>query len=397
MASNINFNTIDSAFPVAGQDNSSQGFRDNFQNIKTNFEHAYTEITDLQNNAVQKGQTNDMEGSILSNAAMLMMREVSYDLGVQTGPMTYDFELGNYQTVELGGSVSVSFTNFSGIENAITVRLEAYVPSTSYTITWPSSVSKNLSSLDNQSGTVSRFSATGYYLFQLTTTDGGTNWTINELTRNRNSFQGNVNFTTVVNSANNTVESGVTITVANIGGTAIGNIYADNVFGNFVTSGTSATFTGDVTANRFYANVGYYGNIKTPLQPEITLVGTLSSLSVTGAANVGNLTVSGMTDMCAGTMYGVQYVAATTGTSTQIFSNVGICILDPAGTIASHSLTMPATPQNGQIIKIGFGNTITALTHTASGGHTLLAGLTTANTSSGGEWAFYNNVWYRVS
>ena len=43
---------IDGTYPIAGQDNSSQGFRDNFTNIKNNFESAYQEITDLQNKAL---------------------------------------------------------------------------------------------------------------------------------------------------------------------------------------------------------------------------------------------------------------------------------------------------------------------------------------------------------
>ena len=34
MASNINTNTIDENYPVAGIDNDSQGFRDNFTSIK---------------------------------------------------------------------------------------------------------------------------------------------------------------------------------------------------------------------------------------------------------------------------------------------------------------------------------------------------------------------------
>ena len=48
MASPINTNNIDGTFPVAGQDNSSQGFRDNFTNLKTNLGYAKTEIEDLQ-------------------------------------------------------------------------------------------------------------------------------------------------------------------------------------------------------------------------------------------------------------------------------------------------------------------------------------------------------------
>jgi len=50
MASNINPNTIDTGYPIAGQDNDSQGFRDNFTNIRTNFDNTRSEIEDLQNN-----------------------------------------------------------------------------------------------------------------------------------------------------------------------------------------------------------------------------------------------------------------------------------------------------------------------------------------------------------
>ena len=40
MASNIEPGNVDGAYPVAGQDNSSQGMRDNFSAIKTNFTEA---------------------------------------------------------------------------------------------------------------------------------------------------------------------------------------------------------------------------------------------------------------------------------------------------------------------------------------------------------------------
>ena len=74
MSSNINPNNIDGAYPVAGQDNNSQGFRDNFTNIKTNFQYAENEINDLQDKVILKsaltGSTldNDMGGSPLVNA-----------------------------------------------------------------------------------------------------------------------------------------------------------------------------------------------------------------------------------------------------------------------------------------------------------------------------------------
>lgn len=49
MASAINPTNIDGAFPVAGQDNDSQGFRNNFTNIRNNLTIAKNEIEALQN------------------------------------------------------------------------------------------------------------------------------------------------------------------------------------------------------------------------------------------------------------------------------------------------------------------------------------------------------------
>ena len=74
MASNINPQIIDGTYPVAGQDNDSQGFRDNFTNIKTNFDYAASEITDLQSKAILTAPligtlntNNNMNGEILTN------------------------------------------------------------------------------------------------------------------------------------------------------------------------------------------------------------------------------------------------------------------------------------------------------------------------------------------
>jgi len=50
MASLINPGKIDITYPIAGQDNDTQGFRTNYQNIKNNFTVAASEITALQSN-----------------------------------------------------------------------------------------------------------------------------------------------------------------------------------------------------------------------------------------------------------------------------------------------------------------------------------------------------------
>ena len=48
MASKIVPGNVDGTYPKTGQDNSSQGFRDNFTAIMNNFTEAKTDIESLQ-------------------------------------------------------------------------------------------------------------------------------------------------------------------------------------------------------------------------------------------------------------------------------------------------------------------------------------------------------------
>jgi hypothetical protein len=85
--SSINPNNIDGTYPIAGQDNDSQGFRDNFTNIKNNFTFAASEIADLQNNAILKsalsGTTlnNNMNNAQLIGAQISRFTETRNDIG----------------------------------------------------------------------------------------------------------------------------------------------------------------------------------------------------------------------------------------------------------------------------------------------------------------------------
>lgn len=54
MTSQINYTDIDETFPVAGQDNDSVGFRNNFNTIKLALEQTKSEITELHSKAVLK-------------------------------------------------------------------------------------------------------------------------------------------------------------------------------------------------------------------------------------------------------------------------------------------------------------------------------------------------------
>ena len=115
MTSNINFAGINEQFPVAGQDNDTQVFRDNFDTIKTSFRTAQTEITDLQDNSARTDLDNDFNLNKISNAVLQQNREQKFNWGnYSESSIDIDFELGSYQILSLGSNVNMQFTNLPG-------------------------------------------------------------------------------------------------------------------------------------------------------------------------------------------------------------------------------------------------------------------------------------------
>ena len=191
MTSAINPNNIDGTYPVAGQDNNSQGFRDNFTNTKTNFQYAANEITDLQTNVLLKaaltGTTldNDMGGSPLSNANIYDFSAVTAILGTLSGTVTINYVAGHYQTVTTGGSITLAFTNFPAAGNFGIVRVQITVTNTAYTVTLPAAVSVNTDNLQGYSSSVITFNRTGTYTYDFTTSDGGTTISVFDSSQNQ--------------------------------------------------------------------------------------------------------------------------------------------------------------------------------------------------------------------
>ena len=199
MTSSINPNNIDGTYPVAGQDNDSQGFRDNFTSTKTNFQFAAAEITDLQNKAILKsaltGTTlnNNMGGSLLIDAQLQDMSETRVSLGtVVTGnTATIDYSAGPYYTFTTSGSagtISLSLTNFSPSGTASRVRVQANVTNAGHTLTLPAAVNVNNVGIQGLSGNVITFRSPGVYEFEFETINGGGNVSIFDLNRAQNYY-----------------------------------------------------------------------------------------------------------------------------------------------------------------------------------------------------------------
>ena len=193
MASNINANNVDGTYPIAGQDNDRQGFRDNFTNIKNNFTNAKSEIEDLQSKAILKsaltGETLDNAGggSVLSDFELKDMSGTRIAKGTTSGTVTLNYAEGPYQTATSSGSITLAFSNFPASGKLGTIRLELTVASTAHTLTLPAAVSIGADTLQGivPATKVITFDAVGTYIFEFTTDDQGTTVVVNDLSRSR--------------------------------------------------------------------------------------------------------------------------------------------------------------------------------------------------------------------
>lgn len=195
MASNINPNSIDAAYPVAGQDNSTQGFRTNFANIKQNFQYAEDEINALQTYALltNASSTNFNDNTLyavrLQDTAIAKATNSS-----ASGAIVVNFATAQYYSLVTGGSVSLTFTNWPASTSASvgTIRVQVEVTSTAHTLTFAADNTGGSASLLNvtgipgyvatnaYTGTVT-FPAVGYYDFEFTCSDGGAEITVSQI------------------------------------------------------------------------------------------------------------------------------------------------------------------------------------------------------------------------
>ena len=111
----INYLSINENFPVAGQDNDTQVFRDNADTIKTSLRNAKDELTDILTNAAFKDEENNFELNNITNAVLINNRIGKFDGGAITAsPTTIDYKNGDYQIYRVGGNLSIDFLNFPG-------------------------------------------------------------------------------------------------------------------------------------------------------------------------------------------------------------------------------------------------------------------------------------------
>jgi len=271
MASNINPNDIDGSYPVAGQDNNSQGFRDNFTNIKTNFTSAANEITDLQNKVILKaaltGTTldNNMGGALLYDALIQDFAAQKVSLGSLSGAVSINYSSGHYQSITTSGSITLSFINFPGSGTYGYIKLQLTISNAAHTVTLPAAVTLGVSGIQGISPTppaagpyTITFEA-GTYELAFGTYNNGSTITIFDLNRGLTNFSGaDLTLDDITATGNIIAGYGGTKFVSATGNVlAGGNVVATgNVIGGNVSTAGLITATGNITGGNIVSTSG---------------------------------------------------------------------------------------------------------------------------------------------
>jgi hypothetical protein len=390
MASNINADPIDSNFPVAGTNNSTQGFRDNFSNIKNNLNYAKFELTDLQNKAILKsaliGQTldNDFSESVISNATLKSTGVAISDLGGVTGSAELDFSIASHYLITTVDSVTVSFSNWPTAGICGSMRLVIKITNTAHKLTIPGSVSRGLSNIARLTSN----SVNGLSIKPPTTISAGsgTTWTVSPAqSQGVGSAANPVTFTgTATGGASATFRGyivGVTLTVL-------------SVTTGTITTGMTLAETGGIGSSTIaFDLVGdYVFDFETIDNGTAVLI-----LDQSRASNVENVTYTPPTALPASAgNAGVVKVGAglnvtadgTLSTKIATSSVAGVVKVGTGLTGAADgtlSVALPvATASNAGVIKVGAGLSIAADGTLSVGGGTGTGTGTSTGTGTGG-------------
>ena len=376
MASNINPYNVDGTFPIAGQDNSSQGFRDNFTNIKNNFLFAENEISDLQSKALLTsaltGQSvnNDMAGTQIRRPQLAAWTQALVDLGVTSSSAVLDFNLANFQKLTTAGSISLSFINWptstgAGALGYGVMRVWIVVTNASHTVTLPLNVNIGNADISGYLGNgVLTFDAPGNYIFDVSSIDGGNNFLIFDVTRNRSTFRdSNFYFNEAVTTTptlfvgfgqnNASKESTAFAIAADQGQNIVSGLGSFNSvsFGNLTLANiTNATIdTGKISGYTLTTARGNIAaNVYTPVNSGDYL-GYINSVSYSGYAGTANVFQQ---------MATIAFYATGSNVTYGLGANIAF-YTSQDGEVAQHGVIQAMGIENDQSVKI-FGNLITA-------------------------------------
>jgi len=179
MASNINYASVDENFPVAGQDNDSQGFRDNFATIKSSLASAKSEISDLQEDTAKLNVNNNFNATEISNAKLRNTPQVYFNKNISEDT-THELLItdGHYQQLNINGTANIDLESFRPASGAQVVYKVQILFNGTGSINWltgsPSNIFRVNSTWPKRINPSNAFSVTANQpvLVDIWTTDG---------------------------------------------------------------------------------------------------------------------------------------------------------------------------------------------------------------------------------
>jgi hypothetical protein len=99
-----------------------------------------------------------------------------------------------------------------------------------------------------------------------------------------------------------------------------------------------------------------------------------------------------------GLIQAYDYQTPTTGFSYTFAAGVQTLVMNPAGTLATGTITMPAAPADGMTVRFSTSQIITALTVSANSGQSIVAAVTSLVLGGSAQYIYRatNTTWYRI-
>ena len=128
-------NNINEGFPVKGQDNDSQGFRDNFLNIKRSLDTINEQVDDLEKYSIKTNSTATFLGNTIEDANLKNCTTELYNYEeLQTEKIYIDYTLGSYQKFDLSPGIhDIDIENWPGLGKSGKINLSITTVSDVYT------------------------------------------------------------------------------------------------------------------------------------------------------------------------------------------------------------------------------------------------------------------------
>lgn len=174
---------INSSFPLAGQNNPSQGFRDNFATIKNALNRTKIELSELRSLSILKSAipstvlNNDMNYTTLFRAQLQSHSDKFYDHGIVSTTLVLDFFKGNFQKVTTAGDLTLALSNFPIGSQVGRITLWVSTTAPNHRLYVPVNVTYGITN-NFMVGNAITFPAENDYLIEFTSVDSGVNFWI---------------------------------------------------------------------------------------------------------------------------------------------------------------------------------------------------------------------------